>query len=43
VYLHELDKWWSESYDHSKSARRRKHLGNFILVRYCDDFVRHEV
>jgi 5-methylcytosine-specific restriction endonuclease McrA len=39
AYLHELDKWWSEKYDHSKSTRRRKHLGNFILVRYCDDFI----
>ena len=39
LYLHELDKWWSENYDHNKSARRRKHLGNFILVRYCDDFI----
>jgi len=42
VYLHELDKWWSENYDlnqSGKAARRRKYLGNFILVRYCDDFI----
>ena len=42
VYLHEFDKWWSVNFDpdrNGKEARRRKHLGNFILVRYCDDFI----
>lgn len=42
IYLHEFDKWWSRNYDlpkWSKTARRGKHLGNFILVRYCDDFI----
>jgi hypothetical protein len=42
VYLHKFDKWWSVNFDPSgrgKDARRRKYLGNFILVRYCDDFV----
>ena len=41
VYLHELDMWWSERYDPSiveKNARRRKHLGNFI-IRFADDFI----
>ena len=42
VCLHELDKWWSGNFDLSpkrKSTRRKKHLGNFILVRYSDDFI----
>lgn len=42
IYLHELDKWWSDNYDLSmneKNVRRRKELGNFILVRYSDDFI----
>ncbi|MHA2302973.1 MAG: group II intron reverse transcriptase/maturase, partial [Candidatus Thorarchaeota archaeon] len=42
VYLHELDKWWSANFDLSrkgKETRRRKHLGNFIHVRYSDDFI----
>jgi group II intron reverse transcriptase/maturase len=42
IYLHELDKWWSDRYDLSrveKNARRRQMLGNFILIRYADDFI----
>jgi group II intron reverse transcriptase/maturase len=42
AYLHEFDKWWSVNFDlqgKGKETRRRKHLGNFILVRYCDDFI----
>ncbi|MHA2066488.1 MAG: group II intron reverse transcriptase/maturase [Candidatus Thorarchaeota archaeon] len=42
VYLHEFDKWWSRNYDldvNAKSARRRRHQGNFILTRYADDFI----
>ncbi len=42
IYLHELDKWWSENYDldtYHKRIRRDEHLGNFILVRYADDFI----
>jgi RNA-directed DNA polymerase len=42
VYLHELDKWWSINYDfdqNGKRARRRAHLGNFILVRFADDLI----
>ncbi len=42
VYLHELDKWWSEKYDlnsKAKTARRKAHLGNFFLVRFADDFI----
>jgi group II intron reverse transcriptase/maturase len=42
IYLHQLDRWWSMNYNldqNSRSARRRKHLGNFVLVRFCDDFI----
>jgi group II intron reverse transcriptase/maturase len=42
IYLHEFDKWWSKNYDpdrKGKIARREAHLGNFILVRYADDFI----
>ncbi len=42
MYLHELDKWWSINYDfdqNGKRARRRAHLGNFILVRFADDLI----
>lgn len=42
IYLHEFDKWWSVNYDLSesqKAIRRKKHLGNFILSRYADDFI----
>ncbi len=42
IYLHELDVWWSENYDLSaveKKARRLKHLGNFIHIRFADDFI----
>ena len=42
IYLHELDMWWSRRYDLSileKNARRRKHLGNFIHIRFADDFI----
>ena len=42
VYLHELDKWWSENYDpdqNTKNARRKAGLGNFILVRFADDLI----
>lgn len=41
VYLHQLDKWWSENYQgrDNMNTRRRKYLGNFILVRYADDFI----
>ena len=42
IYLHELDMWWSENYDLSiveKNARRREQLGNFIHIRFADDFV----
>lgn len=42
IYLHELDEWWSRNYDlepYGKTIRRGKHLGNFILVRYADDFI----
>ena len=42
VYLHELDMWWSKNYDLNiaeKNARRREHLGNFIHIRFADDFI----
>ena len=42
VYLHELDEWWSRSHEldrYGKTTRRRKHLGNFALIRYSDDFI----
>jgi len=42
IYLHELDIWWSERFDLSiveKNTRRREHLGNFIHIRFADDFV----
>lgn len=42
IYLHELDKWWSENYHRSReymNARRREQRGNFILTRFADDFI----
>jgi group II intron reverse transcriptase/maturase len=42
TYLHQLDKWWYENYHltHKKRyERRRMGLGNYILIRYADDFI----
>jgi retron-type reverse transcriptase len=46
IYLHQLDLYWWNKYGNlhrkEKERRRRKHLGNCALIRYADDFVRHE-
>jgi hypothetical protein len=42
VYLNELDRWWYQNYFQTSSkryGRRKMGLGNYILVRYADDFV----
>lgn len=42
IYLHEFDLWWSKKYDLTigkKAVRRRKRLGNFIHIRFADDFI----
>jgi RNA-directed DNA polymerase len=42
IYLHELDRWWYDNYhltEHERYKRRKKWLGNYILVRYADDFI----
>jgi len=42
VYLNELDRWWYQNYFQTASRRYRRRkmgLGNYILVRYADDFV----
>lgn len=42
IYLHELDNWWEKKYHQSSNQmgnRRKKGLGNFLLVRYADDFI----
>ena len=46
VYLHQLDRYWWERYGnlHRKEKERRRlaHKGNCALIRYADDWVRHE-
>ena len=43
IYLHELDKYMESKYLHLTSSqrlwRRKKGKGNFLYVRYADDFV----
>jgi RNA-directed DNA polymerase len=43
IYLHELDKYMMEQYTHlparEKDMRRRRMEGNFVYIRYADDFV----
>ena len=42
IYLSELDKYmtrYTALSQKEKTARRRKGLGNFVYVRYADDFV----
>ena len=42
IYLNELDQWWITNYhltQHKRYKRRLKGLGNYILVRYADDFI----
>lgn len=42
IYLHELDRWWYESYhltQYKRHQRRETGLGNYILSRYADDFI----
>lgn len=42
IYLNELDQWWIASYhltQDRRHKRRLKGLGNYILVRYADDFI----
>jgi hypothetical protein len=45
-YLHQLDRYWWERYGnlHRKEKERRRlaHKGNCALIRYADDWVRHE-
>ncbi len=42
IYLHQLDRWWNDNYHLTKYKRyhrRKVGLGNYILIRYADDFV----
>jgi group II intron reverse transcriptase/maturase len=43
IYLHELDRYMESNYlnltDSQKVTRRKKGKGNFLYVRYADDFV----
>jgi RNA-directed DNA polymerase len=43
IYLHELDRYMESKYlnlsDGSRQYRRRKGIGNYLYVRYADDFV----
>jgi len=42
IYLNELDEWWKVNYNQDrikKEIRRRKQQGNFVLIRYADDFI----
>ncbi len=42
IYLHELDRWWYDNYhltEYQRHKRRKMGLGNYILVRYADDFI----
>jgi group II intron reverse transcriptase/maturase len=42
IYLNELDQWWVANYhltQDKRYKRRLKGLGNYILIRYADDFV----
>jgi 5-methylcytosine-specific restriction endonuclease McrA len=42
IYLNELDQWWITNYhltQDKRYKRRLKGLGNYILIRYADDFV----
>jgi RNA-directed DNA polymerase len=43
VYLHQFDLWWWHTYGsltrNERRQRRRKGLGNPILIRYADDWV----
>src|SRR6266850_1127819 len=43
LYLHELDRYMESNYlnltDSQKATRRKKGQGNFLYVRYADDFV----
>ena len=46
VYLHQLDLYWWHHYGglHRKAKERRRQVsqGNGALIRYADDWVRHE-
>ena len=43
IYLHELDRYMESNYlnldHHTRERRRKKGLGNYLYVRYADDFV----
>ena len=43
VYLNEFDRWaearWHQRTANERQRRRRAGLGNFVMVRYADDFV----
>ena len=42
IYLNELDQWWITNYhltQHKRYKRRLNGLGNYILIRYADDFI----
>jgi RNA-directed DNA polymerase len=42
LYLNEMDRWWHDNYfqtDYRRYRRRKNGLGNYVLVRYTDDFI----
>jgi RNA-directed DNA polymerase len=43
IYLHKLDRYMESTYlhfsEHERHQRRRKGIGNYLYVRYADDFV----
>lgn len=42
IYLNEFDKWWYDNYhltEWKRYQRRKTGLGNYILIRYADDFI----
>jgi group II intron reverse transcriptase/maturase len=43
IYLHQLDLYWWNKYGNldrkEKERRRKNHMGNCALIRYCDDWL----
>ena len=43
IYLHELDRYMESTYlnlsKYQKTTRKKRRKGNFLYVRYADDFV----
>jgi RNA-directed DNA polymerase len=42
LYLNEMDRWWYDNYfqtDYRRYRRRKNGFGNYVLVRYADDFI----